>query len=118
MATTEFKLGPGIKAAVFFVIFAVLFAGGFYFGKKDEQGEQVESEVEVLSIDSQEANRIAKATKEAKVETNERIENLKEPIVDADGYLSSEFMQLLQSKIDEAERRGDQTDLLRSFTSP
>lgn len=114
----ELKLGPGVKAAVFFVIFGIIFASGFYFGKKDEQGDQVESEVDVLSIDSAEVAKITEETKEAKVKTNEHIKDFKEPIVDADGYLSDEFLQLLQSKVDEAKRGGDQTNLLRTLTHP
>lgn len=114
----ELKLGPGVKAAVFFVIFGIIFAAGFYFGKKDEQGEQIESEADVLSIDSVEVAKITEETKKSKVQTNEHIKSLEEPIVDANGYLSSEFLQLLQSKVDEAKRGGDQTNILRTLTHP
>lgn len=114
----KFEMGPGFKVLTYFVVLAITVGISFYVGKSYEKGTQVESNIEVLSIDSEVGQEIAKETAVQKVETNEQIENLKDPIADSNGYMSHEFMLIMESAKSNAERRGNKAGIIHGLTKP
>lgn len=82
------------------------------------KGKQNESNVEVLSIDSEVGMEIAQETEKQKVVINEKLKKIKKPIVDDNGYMSVEFMQLMESAKSTAEQRGNEASIIRAITRP
>lgn len=115
---TKLEMGNGFKALVAFLLWAALFGSGFIFGVVYTKGKQTDSNIEVLSIDSDVAQEISAETKTKKGLLNEKIKSFKEPIVDSNGYVSLEFMQLIQSQKSDAEQRGNETGFVYELTKP
>lgn len=113
--TTVFKVGVALKALIFFSIISILFYGGFYFGMQAQQIKQQRTDVEVLHNDSIETFEISTETKKAHAELKQDLKNV-ETIVDDNGYMSDDFMQLLRAAKSDAERRGDKTNIIHNFT--
>jgi len=82
------------------------------------QSEQAESNVERMSADSKQAVVINQETKEHIEEAKNELKEFEKPIVDSNGYMSDEFMQLLQSSISTAERRGNKGGIIHTLTKP
>ena len=114
----KLEMGNGFKALVAFLLWAALFGSGFIFGLVYTKGKQTDSNIEVLSIDSDVAQEISIDTKTNKEKLDGEIKALRKPIIDSDGYVSAEFMQLIQSAKSDAERRGHETGIIRAITKP
>lgn len=114
----KLEMGNGFKALVAFLLWAALFGSGFLFGKIYEQNAQTTSNNKVLAIDTEVGQEISSETKADKENLDEKIIKLKEPVIDSDGYVSAEFMQLIQSTKSNAERRNNKGNILHTFTHP
>jgi len=114
----KIEMGVGFRVLTYFIALATVVVASFYVGTMFQKKLQLKSNVEVLSIDSNEAQVISKETKKNRIEVEKKIENLEEPIVDDNGYMSDEFMQLLQSAKSNAEQRGNKTGIIYTLTKP
>lgn len=110
-------MGPGYKAVVFFIIWVVMTGSAFYAGMLIKEGQQQESNVEVLSIDSHVVQEISRETKKRTSHAKKKLDTMPF-IVDNDGYLNPKFMQLMESAKSNAERRGNETGIIHSITKP
>ncbi len=114
----KIEMGVGFKVLTGAVTVLVFVAIGVFSGKEYAENSQIESNIEVMRVDSHVAQEIETQTKELRVKADEKIKRFKKPIVDSSGYLSTEFMQLLESAKSTAERRGNETGLLHAITKP
>jgi len=90
------------------VIFLALGVAG---GTTWHQSKLNESNVEVMSVDSDVALTIAEETKEQKVKLDEKHE-----INTANGFVTYSGMQLIQSAITDAKQRTDKIGFIKTFT--
>ncbi len=114
----KLEMGNGFKALVAFLLWAALFGSGFIFGLVYTKGKQTDSNIEVLSIDSDIAQEITIDTKTKKEDLDGEIKTLRKPIIDSNGYVSTEFMQLIQSAKSDAEQRGNESGIVYELTKP
>jgi len=112
---SKLEVGTGIKALIYFMIWATMTGSAFWAGMNFEQEKQVESNVEVLSIDSEVALEIAVETKKQRDKVNEQIKKSRS-LSDGD-YVTSDGLQLLQSTLSAQERRVDQSIITKAFTN-
>ena len=108
-------IGSGVKNVAYFIMLTVIAATFFYFGQSKVTGELKESNLEVVANDSKIALKIRTKTDKVQENLNEKLDNLKHPII-TDGYVSAEFMQLIRSEKSNAELRGNQTGIIRTIT--
>ena len=111
------SIGTGIRNIVYFLMFVATAATIFHYGKEQFKSEVQESNLEVISEDSKVGLKIAIETEETKVNLNEKLNNLKDPI-STDGYISTEFMLIVRSEKSAAERRGNEGGIIRTVTEP
>lgn len=114
MAEFKVMLGKGLQFLVITLSVCLLLALGFGAGTIYHKLEQEESNVEVMSNDSEVAVEISNETKRLLKETKNELKDI--DIVTSDGRFSAEFMQRLQSAKSDAEQRGDQAVLIRRLT--
>ena len=112
------EMGNGFRNLAYFIMFSLMAGTFYYFGGEQEKGKQRDTNIEVISIDSIEGQKINVDTKKEKEELNENIESLNEPVIDSNGYVSAEFMQLMESAKSNAERRGNETSFIYELTKP
>lgn len=108
-------MGPGFKALTYFIIWTVMTGSAFWAGKEFEASSQIESNVEVLSIDSEVALEIAEETKRQRDKVNEKLKTISS-LAD-DGFVTSDGLQLLQSTLSAQERRVNQNIIIKTFTN-
>ena len=114
----KFEMGSGFKALTYFIVLSVSASVIFFLGMNYEAGKQTDSNIEVLSIDSDIAQEITIDTKVNKEKLDGEIKTLRKPIIDSDGYVSIEFMQLIQSAKSDAEQRGHKSGIIYELTKP
>lgn len=116
MATLD--LGLGLRVLVITLCVSMLMAIGAVGGITWLKSEQNESTIKVINNDSIEVLEISEETKESKAEYHEQVKEIKMPLVDSDGYVNPEFMQLMESARSDALERGNESGIIARITSP
>ncbi len=114
----KIEVGIGLRILIYFILLVIMSSTAFYFGNEFQRKQQLKAEIKVLSIDSEVVQKISHETKEKKLELESKIENLEKPIVDSNGYMSDEFMQLIHTAKSDAEQRGNKAGIIYRITSP
>ena len=109
------SMGDGVRNVAYFVMLSLIALTFFYFGKDNFKSEVNETNLEVVTTDSAVAVKITTYTENKQEKLNEKLDNLKDPIV-TDGYVSAEFMRIVRSEKSDAEQRGDETSIIRTLT--
>ena len=110
----EIKLGPGLRILVSVLSIGLVAAVGFFSGTTYMKVEQGESNVDILSKDSEVAVKISKDTQERKNAINKWLKN-NDPY-DKYGNPTDEWLRLMADERLEAEQRGNQGSIIRKIT--
>lgn len=113
----KLEMGIGFRVLTAVISVLILLTIGFFGGMRYVKNAQLDANIEVMAIDSEVSQDIREDTTKEKADTNEKLEKIK-VVVDNDGYMSPEFMQLIQSAKSNAERRGDSSGIIHAITKP
>ena len=114
----KLEMGAGFKVLTYFIVLCGITGASFMAGSSYNENKQTESNIEVLDIDSDVAQKISTETQAKKEALDESIDLFKDPIIDSNGDLSVEFMQRVQSQKSDAEQRGNQAGYIYELTRP
>lgn len=115
--TMTHKLGIGYKFLIF-CCFTMIFGYVMYdYGKQQGHITNVDNRLQVMHEDSKQGLKITEETKKLDKIIEEEVNDFEEPIVDDNGYLSDDFMQLFHAQVNRAKCRGDETVSIHCLTS-